>query len=198
MSQPVAPPRTTDAVRLMLGPLSEYRRHLAESRAATWIDALRTPALLALMLGVLMSVAATGRVTLSLVLSQTLYWSFVPILQSITATVFVASAPARPVNLARAVELLFKGHAPWSLWLIGVAVAQTLSVDLDLLLASAVIPFAWTARILSVFAREVLGLPRGAALRRVLAHQAATVFLILLYVELATRLSVRMVGTLER
>ena len=53
---------------------------------------------------------------------------------------------------------------------------------------------AATAVMLMAFGREVLGLSRRAARVRVWAHQAATIVLIVGYIELATRLSVRILG----
>ena len=56
----------------------------------------------------------------------------------------------------------------------------------------------WTAWILLAYSREVLALPVGHAWVRVAVHQAVTVLLILTYLELATRLSVRVIGLWQR
>ena len=57
-------------------------------------------------------------------------------------------------------------------------------------------PLAITAFMLGAFGREVLGLSGREARIRVFAHQAVTVLLIVAYIELATRLSVRIIGAL--
>ena len=55
---------------------------------------------------------------------------------------------------------------------------------------------AVTAVMLAAFGREVLGLSGREARIRVFAHQAVTILLIVAYIELATRLSVRIIGAL--
>ena len=49
------------------------------------LTALRRPLLIAIVLGVSTAMSATGRVTPSLVLSTTLCWSFVVVLQAVIA-----------------------------------------------------------------------------------------------------------------
>ena len=180
------------AVLVMLAPRREYKAAIAVPSRTTWRHALTVPALLAVLLGIITSVAATGRVTASLVISQTLAWSFVPILQLLNAIAFVGFIRNRSISVARGVELLFAGHGPWSLWLIGVAAVLTVSPNYVKLLATAIVPAAWTSWIIAGFAREVLGLSKARARLQALAHQLVTLLLILLYVEWATALSVRL------
>jgi predicted permease len=184
----------SDAVRLMLAPASEYRARLAERPPASWLRALTVPALVAVLLGLTTATAAAGHVSVRLVLSEILSWSFVPLLQLATGAMLIRSARARTVRTARAIELLFAAHGPWSLWLVGTALWQLSGPSLKAVIASAVVPHAATAYLLLVYGREVLGLTRSQARRRVFAHQTATVVLILLYIELATRLSLRIIG----
>jgi hypothetical protein len=63
-------------------------------------------------------------------------------------------------------------------------------------IGSGVVPAVFTAVLLTAFSREVLGLSPHAARWRVVAHQTVTVLLILTYIELATRLSVRIIGAI--
>jgi hypothetical protein len=188
----------SEALELMARPAREYRRRVGESRDAPWRQALAVPGLLALLLGIVTSAAATGRVVASLVISQTVCWSFVPALQLMTGSILIGSAGPRPVSFARAIELLFAAHGPWSIWLVAIAALQMLTPNQNIVFASTVAPAAWTAWILFAYSREVLALPSRQAGVRVIAHQVATALLILTYIELASRISVRVIGLLER
>jgi hypothetical protein len=186
----------SDAVRLLRAPAAEYRARVAVAAGASWRDALAIPALLALMLGLLNATAAAGHVTASLVLDEIVCWSFVPALQLITGASLIASAKTRRVTFPRAIELLFAAHGPWSLWLVATTLLQTVYPDPYIVIGSGLVPLTVTAFVLGAFGREVLGLSRREARLRVIAHQAVTVLMIVAYIELATRLSVRIIGAL--
>jgi hypothetical protein len=198
MIRPLGRWTASEAVALMMRPRQEYARRVSESRDAPWHRALLVPGLLTLLFGIVTSASATGRVVASLVISQTVCWSFVPALQLITGSTLIASARPRPVSFPRAVELLFAAHGPWSLWLVTIAGFQMITPNQNPVLVSVLAPAAWTAWIMLAFTREVLAMPPGKARMRVLAHQAVTLLLILAYVELASRLSVRIIGALQR
>ena len=188
--------QTSAALKVMLHPGTEYARLVAEPDHGTWLRALRIPALLAVMLGLLTAVAAAGHVSASLVASEIVAWSFIPVLQLLTGAGLIASAGPRRVAFPRAVELLFAAHLPWSLWLVVTTVFQTIRPDPYIAIGSGVVPMAVTVVLLLAFGREVLCLTGREARVRVFAHQAATVLLIVAYIELATRLSVRIIGAL--
>ena len=181
----------------MLRPAAEYSERVAASGDASWARALTVPVLLTLLFGIVTSIAATGRVVVSLVASQALCWSFVPALQFATGSMLIASVSRRPVTFPRAVELLFAAHGPWSLWLVVMSAMQVAFPSQAGVLLTFIVPALWTAVILSAFGREVLGLPAASARRRIVAHQAATLTAILIYIELATRLSVRLIGAFQ-
>ena len=180
----------------MLHPRTEYARLAAAEADAPWLRALRVPALLAGMLGLLNATDAAGHVTASLVASEIVAWIFIPLLQLLTGSVLIASAGARRVTFPRAVELLFAAHRPWSLWLAAVTIFQTINPDPTIVIGSGAVPMAVTVVLLLAFGNEVLGLNSREVRVRVFAHQAATVLLIVTYIELATRLSVRIIGAL--
>ena len=186
----------SDSVRLMRAPAREYRARLAERRPISWSRAIRMPVLLAMMLGLLNATAAAGHVTFGLVVDEIASWSFVPLLQLLTGVALIASAPERRVSWPRSIELLFAAHAPWSLWLVAATLLQTVYSDPYVVIGSGVVPAVFTAVLLTAFSREVLGLRPHAARWRVVAHQTVTVLLILTYIELATRLSVRIIGAI--
>jgi hypothetical protein len=185
------------AIRLMLRPADMFRAAVALTTRATWLRALKTPLLIAVLLGVTTAIAATGRITASLVVSQMLVWSFVPALQLITGALVIASARRRRVDFPRAIELLFAAHGPWSLWLILFAAAQSIPVNTYVMLASGIVPIVWTAVMIGAYGREVLGLTTRSARLRALAHQAMSVTLMVVYIELATALATRIIGALE-
>jgi hypothetical protein len=189
--------RLSTAVRFMLRPAEMYRSAVSTPTRAPWLRALRTPALIAVLLGVVTAIAATGRITASLVVSQTLVWSFVPALQLLTGAMVIASVRRRPVDFPRALELLFAAHGPWSVWLIVFAASQGVAVNTEVVLACAVVPIAWTAVLVTAFAREVLGVTASSARRRAFAHQAVSVTLMVIYIELATALWTRIIGVFE-
>lgn len=186
----------SDPIRLMGAPSREYRLRLAERRPITWVGALRTPILLAVMLGLLNATAAAGHVSLELVLHEIASWSFVPLLQLMTGAALIASAPARRVSFPGSIELLFAAHGPWSLWLVAATLLQTINPNPYIVVGSGAVPMLFTAVLLMAFGREVLGLTAREARWRVAAHQAVTVLLILAYIEFATRLSVRILGAM--
>jgi hypothetical protein len=184
----------SDGVRLMLRPAHEYSRRVAAAEDSSWLRALKLPTVLAALFGLLNSTAAAGHVSATLVASEIAAWSFIPLLQLATGAVLIASAKMRRVTFPRAIELLFAAHAPWSLWLVAATVFQTINPDPYVVIGSGSVPMAITAVLLAAFGREVLGLSGRQARTRVFAHQAITILLILGYIEVATRLSVRIIG----
>ena len=121
--------KASDALRLMLRPAAEYRARGRVAGCKVGGSLFSVPLLLALLLGIVTSVATTGRVVASLLLSQTVCWSFVPALQLVRGSLLIASAPRRRVTFPRAVELLFAAHGPWSLWLVATGVLQSVFPD---------------------------------------------------------------------
>jgi hypothetical protein len=154
-----------------------------------------------LILGAASGAAATGRVDGQVVLSGALCWSFVIGIQVAAAILLVQSAPARHVDLRRALELWFLGHAPWSLWMLTVAaVAFTVPaiVSLELGLLSATIPSLWTAALVGAFCRHVLRSDRRRALWQTAFHQAVTWSSIIGYLAVATQIWPRILGQIAR
>jgi hypothetical protein len=159
-------------------------------------------ALVALVIGTAVTVSATERVTLSLVLAGGIGWSFVPVLQALTGILLVRNpGPGASVpSLATALDRYFATGWPWSLWILGVhgaflMIPATRSFGW-LLGLTAVAPMVWTVRRLLVLCRNDLGMGRAKAWRRVALHQAVTCLLILAYIAFAVALWPRIVGVL--
>jgi hypothetical protein len=154
--------------------------------------------LIALVIGTATAVAATGRLTLSLVVSGTLVWSFVPVFQLFTGLLLVTGAN---IGAARALEGYFRTHRAWSLWLLTCAVVTLLpahSVWLVMVLAgSFLVPLVLTARALLAFCREDLGFSPDVSRRRVTLHQGATYVGVLLYLNFAVGLGPRLLKMLN-
>jgi hypothetical protein len=170
-------------LRLIVNPRRTYARLARRRAAAGPPGALRRPMLVAIVLGASLAIAATGHVTPRLLLGTTALWAFVVLLQIAIALPLIAAPARRTVGLARALDLFFASHAPWSLWMLAAAAWAPSPVGRPLLplVVAALAPIALTPRMISAFFREVLEMDPRHARARTIAHQATTwaVFLIL-------------------
>jgi len=187
-------------LRVALAPARAYRELTLLKATDTWLVAFRRPAFIALLIGTLVAISSTGRVTLGLVSSIAVCWSFVPVLQLLAGAIVIASCRGRAVAMPRALDLLFAGHLPWSLWLL-IAAAWAASVPVfsqGALGLTMLVPAAWTAYIVFAFCRTVLGVTTRGAVLRTAAHQAIVWTLAGTYVFLATGMWPRLLGVLGR
>ena len=170
-------------------------RGLAAGRAGL---ALRRPALVALVLGAGSSFASTGHLTVGLLLSGFVCWSFVPIVQIATAAAIMRSPSSSTLSFARRLDLWFMGHAPWSLWIVAatfaIGIAPTAGRVESCVIVSSLIPIAWTTIIAIAFCRIVLGDSRDTAIARTALHQTVTWAIVFLYVGWAVALWPRIVA----
>jgi hypothetical protein len=159
-----------------LAPAAGYRRLLENNTPVPWWRALERPAVVLLIVGVVVPVMALQRVTIGVVATAALSWSFVLAIQSLTGAAVIASVPARSIDATRALDLWFAGHLPFSLWLLVTAgwVAMSASMSMEVLVLSAVVPSVWTAIIVSAFCRTVLGTTRNGGRWRAAGHSMAT------------------------
>jgi hypothetical protein len=184
----------------MWSPREAYASLVNGADKASAVVALRRPLLAAGVIGVSMAISATGRVTPTLVLGTTITWSYIVLLQLAIALPLIAPRARRTIGVARAIDLFFAGHAPWSLVAIAAAVWSPVPLarpvwPLEVLAAGAI---ALTPRIVAAFFGEVLGLDRRAARRMTIVHQAITwtVFIVLFWI--VNALSPRALQTLGR
>lgn len=184
----------------MLAPAAAYARYAPAFARDGWWTALRRPLFVAILQGVAFAVFATETVAAPVVVSLTLCWAYTIVVQVLSGAALIASAPYRDVSFSRALDLLFLGHAPWSLWLLLYVAAHTFAGVRSSwpLLLSILIPAVLTPRILVAFSQHVLRLDRRTAVRRVTLHQAITWALILGYGSAAVALWPRLVGALGR
>lgn len=163
-------------LRLIIAPRDTYARLARLPTAIGPVRALRRPLVAAIALGVSVAIAATGHVTPVLVLSVTVCWSLVIASQAALALALIAGPARRTVGLARAFDLFFASHAPWSLWFLAAAAwsPSPLGRPFAPLLVAAVAPIVLTPRMIAAFFREVLEMdPRDARARTAL-HQGIT------------------------
>lgn len=155
--------------------------------------------LVALVIGTSVAAAATERVTLSLVLTSTLAWSFVPVVQLLTGLGLTAGAATG--RRLYALERYFETHPAWSLWILAVHAVFLLwpaARGLTLLLVpTGILPAVLTVRALRRVCSEALGMPAAAARRAVAVHQAITWMIVGAYVGWASAYVPRLVGWLS-
>jgi hypothetical protein len=163
-------------ILLMVSPRTTYASLARTPRRITPLAALRRPLLVTIVIGASTAIGATGHVTPALVLSTTICWSFVVLLQVGIALAVMAGPARRTVGSARALDLYFAAHAPWSLWMLAAVAWAPSPVGRPLtpILVAAAVPFILTPRILSAFFREVLELDPRQAMARTAAQQAMT------------------------
>jgi hypothetical protein len=168
--------RVSPELAVMFRPARSYARLAAAAERPSRVLAVRRPALVALVLGATLAIAATHRVEAAMVASVTLYWSVVPIVQWIAAYLIIRTSAARMVSIPRAIDLCFVAAGPWSCWLIAfgawAAFEPPIARPMAPILWAALIPIAWTPILIFAFCRAVLRNSQAAALWRTLAHQA--------------------------
>lgn len=180
-------------IAVLLRPSAAYRQLAPQWPAIRPIEALRRPALAAVVAGAAVSLTATGRVTVPLLFSTTLYWSFAFIWQVVAAMV-ATRGDGVPLGRAQRLDLFFAGSAPWSIWLLTAAAWSRLlpgQTDLYVVLLTASIPALWTARVVHGFCEGALGLSPRQALVRMLAHQALIWAFAFVYIAWAVALRAR-------
>jgi hypothetical protein len=152
-------------IRVMLAPSRAYAEYArgGAGRAASRL------LLVALVQGVAITMVATRTVALPTVIGVTLCWTTALAIQIFAALLLIASAPRRTVSVSRALDLLFLGHAPWTLWLLTWAFLLTWASEAAglpwIAVLTMIVPSAVTARIVVAFAERVLGMTHGEAVQ---------------------------------
>ena len=132
-------------VCVMLQPRAAYPclAKVSSGKCLLW----KRPALVALILGCTVSFLTARSLTLRLVVSSSVTWSYVPLLEIASlAIVWKWHRPTLP--LPRTIDVFFTGHGPWSLWLISsgalwAGLPQLISSRVWL--GSAVVVLIWSA-----------------------------------------------------
>ena len=163
-------------IALIVAPGRTYAALAVSETRIGAVGALRRPLLAAVVLGTSMAMSCTRHVTPALVFSTTLLLSIVIIGQVVIAIVVTSGNDVKAIGRARALDLFFASHAPWSLWLLAAAVwvPSTLGLPSAPLWLAALVPMVLTPRIIAAYFREVHGFDRRRAVVRTIAHQALT------------------------
>jgi hypothetical protein len=164
-------------LRVALSPLDTYRELIAEPVRGSWLRALERPALVALIVGTAVTLSSARRVSLGLVLTGIVCWSFVPLVQCVIGLAVIGRARGDSMSVPRRLELLFAGHLPWSLStlvMVGLYTFTRLPIGLAAQALGLLVPAVWTTVILSAFCRTVLGCLTARAHVLTAAHQAMT------------------------
>ena len=98
---------------VMLRPGEAFAQLAGGDSRSLWI-ALRRPLLILLVLAAVGSLATSGRISLRLLLACAAGAVYIPLFLLLSIIV----ARGRAVSLARAIDLFFMGHGPWTLWLV--------------------------------------------------------------------------------
>ena len=172
-------------LQLALAPSRVYAQLLSAETPPSWLRTLGRPVLFAVLVGVSIAIAAAGYVSPGLLLSTTCSWSWVMAPQLLFAVGMTRPLPHDgSISAARAFELWFAGHVPWTLWVLMLAPLLRIVPDTpaELLILSALVPMAWTAAIAAAFGRVVLRQSEREAWLRAALHQLVLLGVILSYV----------------
>jgi hypothetical protein len=188
----------TPELRVVVSPRRAYAEYGRGGGPSGIRLALRRPALVALIQGSAITMASTHTVAAPVLASVTMCWSIAVVFQIAGALVLIRSAPVPRPAMARAIDLLFLGHAPWSLWLLLFSGATTFAPSAGILrwaaLAAMVVPAALTARIVVAFSEAVLRADRRRAIRLTVLHQGLMLGTLALYIAFAIQLWPRVSG----
>jgi len=134
----------------------------------------KRPGFVALILGCTVSFLTARCLTLRLVVSGAMTWSYVPLLEIASlAIVWKWHRPTLP--LARTIDVFFAGHGPWSLWLISSAALWAglpQLISSRVWLGSAVVVLIWSAYLDYCFWRTALSRSQAEAIRDLLLQRA--------------------------
>jgi hypothetical protein len=184
----------------MRAPRRGYASLSVSGGTRTWLGACVRPVVAWAVLGASLTIMGTGHISGGSFLPTLAWWVWLPIGQVLIALTVIRGAAARAIGMARALDLFFMGHAPWSLWLLATAAwtaftSPTRSLILPVPLLG-IVPLVWTQVILFAYCREILRLDARAARRRVLLHQGITWGLVVSTWGTAVQLWPRFLGAL--
>ena len=165
---------------VMARPARGFRFIAARPRGAGAWMAARRPLFVALVLGCVVSILTAGSVTLRIVGPATIYWAFVPFVETLVLAAIVLGRPRR-MSFSAVVDTFFTGHATWTLFLIAAATALLVtparliwSLLTTWALVAMVVVIVWSAYVDFCFFRHLLDRSRASSWRSVLLHRLLT------------------------
>jgi len=167
-------------LQLALQPDATYRQLVGQHAQPSWARVVTRLCFLVLTFAVIVPILATHMITIRLALVSAAAWCFVALIQTAMAFVTIAPARGRTVSLARAFELWFAGHLPYTLWLLLLPAIIRLGqfVRFDFVLVTFAAAIAWASIVETAYCRVVLTASPAAARARVTAHQALMLTLV--------------------
>jgi hypothetical protein len=159
---------------------------LAQTQASNnLILALRRPAFIALILGCSIALMASSRLSVELVLSTTLCWSYVP-LAELVALLFVTANNKAELTKPQVIDRFFAGHTPWLLWIVISSLLPTflpLTLTFTLmrywLVGGALVALPWSLWIDFHFFRGILNESNSRTLRKLAVQRLVSWTLII-------------------
>ena len=125
--------------------------------------AFRRPLFVALVLGCGVSLLATGTATIRLAGPASIYWAFVPLVETL-ALLAIVWRPRRRAPLPVLIDTFFAGHGAWTLFVIAIAATMATVSPASwwflltrVWIAIAGLVIAWSAYIDYCFFRRILG-----------------------------------------
>jgi hypothetical protein len=141
-----------------------------KDRSALWV-VVRRPLTFLFVCGCVVSMWASGRLSVRLIVDGMMSFAFLPAFQLLAFAVVYRRGP-RQSPFAQAADRFFAGNAPWLWWLVAFAALRCLLTPfqagappqllLDLVRATMVGVLAWSAYVDYRFFREVLLSPQSA------------------------------------
>jgi hypothetical protein len=158
-------------LRVLFDPSATFRELTKQQTGGLWV-LLRRPLRLLFVCGCVVSLWASGRLSVRLIADGVVSFAFLPVF-SVAALAAVYRRSPRRVSFAQAADLFLVANAPWLLWLLAFAALRAVQSPLQaaappLALSwtielSLVVVAAWSAYVDLHFFREVLPRPAGSA-----------------------------------
>ena len=179
-------PFLSEEWRIAVAPEETYEALVSEPAAPNGL--IVRLAVIVLVFATIAAVILTGRMTVALVATAIVTWSFVLVLQIIISMCVVLSASTRRVSVGRALDLWFASHLPYSLWLMLIASWLIFAATFPpfVMVLTVIAPAAWTVIITLAFCRVVLGVSARGARWRVALQQSLAWLCVVAYLVFAS------------
>ncbi|HXD72542.1 MAG TPA: hypothetical protein VN628_02345 [Vicinamibacterales bacterium] len=137
---------------------------------------LARPAIVLLVIAVALPIMAVRTITAGLVFFSAVYASLFVAVQIATAFATIVSAPGRKMGAARAFDLWFAGHVPYTAWILMLPFITAIpsAGPLDAMIVTLAVPALWSTFVMTAFCRNVLGDTPARARWRTAIHETVT------------------------
>jgi len=142
------------------------------------VSLVRRPLLLLLFLGSIVSLLASGRLTVRLIVDGAISFAFVPACCLAGLAVVWRLGPRATIPFGRVADAFFAGLTPWLVWMVaaggvfGLVPPRAFSPWIFPVLIAGALPLVWSLRIDWLFFQGILGRSPREALRDLVVHRA--------------------------